>query len=73
MTDPLTTLLEHGYGRLRQFPDGRQQLVLTFTPSSGERLTDLQARIAAQREAQDAVAVVVRDGRIAQIDVTRDC
>lgn len=73
MIDPLATLLQHGFGRLLQFPDGRQQLTLTFTPRKGERLTDLQARIAAQREPQDAVRVTMRGGQIAQIDVTRDC
>lgn len=73
MLEALTTLLQHGFGHLRQSPDGTQHLTLTFTPQKGESLPDLEARIAAQRMAQDTVEVVVRDGRIARIDLIRNC
>lgn len=71
MSEALSTLIAHGFGHLRQHPDGHEELTLSFAPRKGERLTDMEARVAAVREDQDTIQVVVARGRIARIDLIR--
>lgn len=71
MSEALSTLIAHGFGHLRELPDGSHQLTLSFTPRQGERLTDMEARVAAVRAAEDTVEFVVHRGRIARIDLIR--
>lgn len=67
----ITTLLNHGYGHLRCFPNNTHQLTLTFVPKAGESLNDLEIRVQAQRQPDDQVEITVRDGRVTRIDVLR--
>ena len=69
----LTTLLQHGFGQLRQTPDGLCELVLTFVPRPSETLPELHARVDAARCEGDTLLVSVRDGRIAKIELIRHC
>jgi hypothetical protein len=68
--NPLSLLLDHGFGQLHDHL-GQRTLTLTFTPAPGESLVDFQARIQRQRLADDAVTVTVRNQRIVLIEVVR--